>query len=133
MAKRSPAVAQFWSHPVGVAVGWGLTQATVFFSWIFFRLPEPQAYGLALNRLLGQAADIQFAPKIYLEGLQVSRAQMVLMLLVVFGGMAIVQGFRRGLKLQFNWYLKVALSPVLIYLAWLLAPSESLPYIYFDF
>ncbi|MGF1513977.1 MAG: MBOAT family O-acyltransferase [Elainellaceae cyanobacterium] len=133
LAKRSPAVAQFWSQPLGGLVGWGLTQATVFFSWIFFRLPEPQAYGLALRRLAGHSADIQFAPKIYAEGLQASRPQVVLMLLAVFGGMAVVQAFRRGLKLQFNWYLKIALAPVFIYLAWLLAPSESLPYIYFDF
>ncbi|MGB3613578.1 MAG: MBOAT family O-acyltransferase [Elainellaceae cyanobacterium] len=133
VSRRSPTVAQFWTNPLGILLGWGLTQLTVFFSWLFFRLPEPRAYGLALNRLVGQAADIQFAPKIYQEGLQASRPQIIVMVLTVAAGMALVQGFRQGLKLQLTWYLKIALVPVFIYLAWLLAPSESLPYIYFDF
>jgi len=133
VSRRSPAAAEFWTHPLGMLLSWGLTQFTVFFSWLFFRLPEPRAYGLALNRLVGQAADIQFAPKIYQEGLQASRPQILVMVLTVVAGMALVQGFRQGLKLQFTWYLKIALVPVFIYLAWLLAPSESLPYIYFDF
>ncbi|MEO0407428.1 MAG: MBOAT family O-acyltransferase [Cyanobacteria bacterium P01_A01_bin.135] len=132
-SQRSPAAADFWARPPGVLLGWGLTQVTVFFSWIFFRLPEPSAYGLALNRLVGQSADIQFAAKIYQEGLQVSRPQAIAMVVAVIVGMAVVQAFKQGLKVQFNWYLKIALVPLLIYLAWLLAPSESLPYIYFDF
>ena len=131
--QRSPALALFWTRPWGALLGWGLTQVTVFFSWIFFRLPEPSAYGLALNRLLGQTADIQFAPKIYQEGLQISRPQAVAMVVAVALVMAVVQAFKQELKLQVNWYLKIALVPVFIYLAWLLAPSESLPYIYFDF
>ena len=30
----------FWQSWPGLVLAWGLTQLTVFFSWIFFRLPN---------------------------------------------------------------------------------------------
>ena len=40
---------------------------------------------------------------------------------------------RRGFKLELSWPVKLLLVPVFSVLAWLLAPAETLPYIYFDF
>jgi alginate O-acetyltransferase complex protein AlgI len=40
---------------------------------------------------------------------------------------------QRGLKLSLNWYLKIFLVPVCLYLVWMLAPNGSPVYIYFDF
>jgi alginate O-acetyltransferase complex protein AlgI len=37
------------------------------------------------------------------------------------------------MKLQLNWPVKIMLVPICFYVVWLLAPQDSLPYIYFDF
>jgi alginate O-acetyltransferase complex protein AlgI len=55
----------------------------------------------------------------------------MIFLLVV--GMGIAYTVTRGLKLQLSWTAKLLLVPLCFYLAWLLAPNESAPYIYFDF
>jgi alginate O-acetyltransferase complex protein AlgI len=47
--------------------------------------------------------------------------------------MAIAHLFQRSLQLEISWPVKLLLIPVFGFLAWLLAPAETLPYIYFDF
>ncbi|NJO67035.1 MAG: MBOAT family protein, partial [Leptolyngbyaceae cyanobacterium RM1_405_57] len=48
-------------------------------------------------------------------------------------GMAIAYLIQRGLKVQLNWSVKILLVPICLFTAWLLAPNETAPYIYFDF
>ncbi len=133
LSRRSPQLQSWWSSIPGTVLGWAITQFTVMFAWIFFRLPDPFDFGLVLRRLFGQTADVQFAQRIYLETLNLQRWELVLMVWGIVAVMGILYAIRRGMKLQLNWPLKMGLVPVLLYLAWLLAPAESLPYIYFDF
>ena len=51
----------------------------------------------------------------------------------LFGLMAVSYSFKRWLKIEVSWPLKLLLVPLFSVLAWLLAPAETLPYIYFDF
>ena len=133
VSRRSPKLQSWWKGMPGTVMAWIVTQLTVFFSWIFFRLPDPFDFSLVMKRFFGQSADIQFAQRIYGETLQIQRGELLLMLLGIVAVMVIFYAIRRGMKLQLNWPLKICLVPVLLYLAWLLAPAESLPYIYFDF
>jgi alginate O-acetyltransferase complex protein AlgI len=128
-----PHLNRLWSTLPGTLLAWGLTQGLVFFGWLFFRLPQPAQFALALQKLWGVPADAQFAQKVYYESLGFSYSELLLLLWGVFGVMALSYGFRRGFKLELNWPLKLLLIPLLSLLAWLLAPSETLPYIYFDF
>jgi alginate O-acetyltransferase complex protein AlgI len=133
VSKQQSWLAQLWKSPPGTLFAWGVTQFFVFFAWIVFRLPEPRDFTLVLQRLWGHVADVQFAQRIYVDELGLSRAAIALLLWGIVGGMAIAYGIHRGLKIQLTWMVKLLLVPVLIYLAWLLAPSETLPYIYFEF
>jgi alginate O-acetyltransferase complex protein AlgI len=110
-----------------------MTQGMVFITWIFFRLPNLNDSGLALRHLWGHPADIQFAPKVYVEALQSDRLHVSLMVALLVAGMGVAFTVTRGLKLQLSWAAKLLLVPLCFYLAWLLAPNESAPYIYFDF
>jgi alginate O-acetyltransferase complex protein AlgI len=47
--------------------------------------------------------------------------------------MALSYLLHRGLKLQLAWTMKILLVPICLFAAWLLAPNEAPPYIYFDF
>ncbi len=105
----------------------------MFFSWLFFRLPDPQQFILALQRLGATSADPQFVQKVYLESLGFSASQLWLILGGLFGIMGFTYAFRRGLKLELSWPVKLLLIPLFSLLAWLLAPAETLSYIYFDF
>ena len=98
-----------------------------------FRLPNVQDLGLVVNHFFNQAADVQFAQKVYLESLGVSRVGAVVMLVGLTGIMALLHGFKHRLKLQISWPLKLMFIPLSFYLAWLLAPIETVPYIYFEF
>lgn len=133
ISAKEPWLAQAWKSPLGAIAAWGITQFFVFFAWIVFRLPEPRDFSLVMQRLWGHEADVQFAQLIYVEELGLSRIAIMLMLWGIVGGMAIAYGLHRGLKVQLTWIVKLLLVPVLIYLAWLLAPAETLPYIYFEF
>jgi alginate O-acetyltransferase complex protein AlgI len=132
-AKILPQMGVFWDTLPGVFLGWGLTQGLVFFSWLFFRLPDPNQYSLALQKLWGVPSDAQFAQKVYLESLGFSMAELWFLLLGLVGLMALAYGVKRWLKLELSWPLKLLMVPLLSILAWLLAPAETLPYIYFDF
>jgi alginate O-acetyltransferase complex protein AlgI len=123
----------FWLSIPGAVVAWGVTQVSVFFAWIFFRLPDLRESGLVLQRLFGQTADIQFAQKIYVETLNLSRPHITLLLLLLAIAMVIAYAVMRWLKLQLNWYLKMLLVPLCLFAAWLLSPNESPPFVYFDF
>lgn len=132
-AKIDKGLERFWRSLPGTLFSWTLTQFTVFFAWIFFRLPNPQDYTLAISRLFNQVADIQFNQKIYIETLQMERLHLTLLLILLMTVMGFSYTIKRSLKLQLNWHLKVCLVPIFLYLAWMLSPENSLPYIYFDF
>ena len=61
------------------------------------------------------------------------RLHLTLLLVLLMAIMGLSYGMKRSLKLQLNWHLKVCLVPIFLYLAWMLSPENSLPYIYFDF
>lgn len=123
----------WWQSLPGTIVGWGLTQGMVFISWIFFRLPDLTQSGWVVTHLWGYEADIQFAQKVYLETLGFDRLELAVLLWGLVALMGVAYLFHRGLKLQLNWPIKVMLVPICLYAVWLLAPQDSLPYIYFDF
>ena len=132
-ASNRPGIKAFWDSWPGAVLAWAFTQLFVFLSWVPFRLPNPQDLALVSNRFFNQAADVQFAQKVYLESLSVSRGGVVVMLLGLMGIMAFLHGFKHRLKLQISWPLKLMFIPLSFYLAWLLAPVETVPYIYFEF
>lgn len=131
--KAVPKLKAFWGTLPGTGLGWLLTQGLVFFSWLFFRLPEPDRYTLALQRLWGTPSDAQFSQLVYLESLGFTFTQLLLLLCGVVVLMAGAYLVKRGLKLELSWPVKLLLVPLFSVLAWLLAPAETLPYIYFDF
>jgi alginate O-acetyltransferase complex protein AlgI len=133
LSKASRGFKAFWATLPGTVLGWLLTQGLVFFSWLFFRLPDPDRYTLALQRLWGTPADAQFSQMVYVESLGFTFTQLLLLLFGAIGLMAIAYGVKRGLKLELSWPVKLLLVPLFSVLAWLLAPAETLPYIYFDF
>ncbi len=133
LSERSRFVEAFWASLPGSIAAWALTQITVFSSWIFFRLPNINDASLAIRHLFGHAADVQFAQKVYIESFSLSRPQISLLLASILACMGLAYAIQRGLKLQISWPIKVFLLPVCFYLAWVLAPSEASPYIYFDF
>jgi alginate O-acetyltransferase complex protein AlgI len=124
---------QFWGTIPGAIAAWAVTQFTVFFAWIFFRLPDLRDSGLVLQRLWGHPGDIQFAQKIYVETLNIDRLHLTLLLIGLMIAMGIAYAIQRGFKLQLNVPIKILLVPICLFAAWLLAPNETPPYIYFDF
>jgi alginate O-acetyltransferase complex protein AlgI len=133
ISKDLPILQRWWKSIPGTVMAWGMTQGMVFTAWIFFRLPNLNDSGLALRHLWGHTADIQFAPKVYVEALQSDRLHISLMVAALVAGMGVAYMVTQGLKLQLSWAAKLLLVPLCFYLAWLLAPNESAPYIYFDF
>ena len=124
---------KLWKTPLGLVLAWGITQSLVCFSWLFFRLPKPQQFTLALQRSLGTSSDIQFTQKVYDESLGFTAPQLWGLLWLVVILMAISYFMQRSLKLQLNWPLKLLLVPLCLFAAWQLAPTETLSYIYFEF
>jgi alginate O-acetyltransferase complex protein AlgI len=131
--KRWAWVQEWLSSKPGAIASWAITQTMVFFAWIFFRLPNLKDSWFVVQRLWGHTADVQFAQKVYLESLNFTRPQIVLLLWGIVALMGLSYVISRNLKLQLNWPVKVLLAPVCLFLAWLLAPTDSPPYIYFDF
>lgn len=132
-AKQVAALQAFWKSWVGAIVGWAITQAMVFLAWVYFRLPDLTVSNWVLRHLRGQTADPQFVEKVYGETLGMTPDLVAYGLGAVGMGMTIAYGIDRGLKIQLNWPIKILLVPVFLYTVWLLAPQNSLPYIYFDF
>jgi alginate O-acetyltransferase complex protein AlgI len=133
LSERVQSLQNWWRSLPGLAMAWMLTQFMVFSSWIFFRLPDLKQSGQALQRLFGHNADIQFAQKVYVESLQIERLHLSYLLALLVLGMGLAYGLNRGLKLQLAWTVKILLVPICLYAAWLLAPNDTPPYIYFDF
>lgn len=133
LSKANPSLQQWWKSVPGTVSAWAITQLMVFTAWIFFRLPNLRESGLVVQRLFGHAADVQFAQKVYIETLQIDRLHLTLLLWLLVGLMALAYFMQRGLKLQVSWSVKILLVPICLFAAWLLAPNEAPPYIYFDF
>lgn len=123
----------FWQNPVGIILAWFLTQLMVFTSWIFFRLPNLQDSTWVIQHLWNHPADAQFFDKVYIEALNSSPHQVSWLLISLAAIMIFAYIFKRGMKLELNWAIKLVLVPLCFYAVWLLAPEGSLPYIYFDF
>jgi D-alanyl-lipoteichoic acid acyltransferase DltB (MBOAT superfamily) len=122
----------FWRTRAGVVVAWLATQLVVLVGWIPFRLPDIVDLSQFCQRLWGQAADPQFASKIYVQSLGLSAGQIGLLLLLVLGWHGLLcWGDRRHLNL--NPYVKIFAIPILLFLGGLMSPEERLPFIYFDF
>jgi alginate O-acetyltransferase complex protein AlgI len=122
----------WWNSLPGILFAWLLTQVMVFTAWISFRLPNLQDSLLVLQRLWGHTADVQFAQKVYVEALQLDRLQLSTLLGLLGMGMGLSYLLHR-VKLKLNWPIKILLVPLCLFAAWLLAPNQSQPYIYFDF
>ncbi|TAF32217.1 MAG: MBOAT family protein [Oscillatoriales cyanobacterium] len=122
-----------WENPIGMAMGWLLTQTMVFGSWIFFRLPDLKNSGWAISHLWGHPADVQFSHKVYVEALGLERIHLTWILAAVAAAMLGNYALSRALKLELNWPVKLVLVPLCLYAVWMLAPEGGLPYIYFDF
>ncbi|WP_413175573.1 MBOAT family O-acyltransferase [Anabaena azotica] len=133
MSDRSKILTLFWQNPVGIIFAWLLTQIMVFTSWIWFRLPNVQDSALVIQHLWGHTADAQFAEKVYVEALNISQYQLSYLLLGLAIIMSIIYGFKRLMKLEFSWPIKLVFVPLCFYAVWILAPEGGLPYIYFDF
>ncbi|MFM2063993.1 MAG: hypothetical protein RLZZ507_3664 [Cyanobacteriota bacterium] len=133
MSDRFKILNLFWQHPVGIIFAWLLTQCMVFTSWIWFRLPNFQDSALVIQHLWGHTADAQFAEKVYVEALNSNQQELSFLLVALAVLMSITYAFKRGMKLEFNWTIKLVFVPLCFYAVWLLAPEGSLPYIYFDF
>ena len=59
---RTAAQARFWDGPLGNALGWALTMATVLFAWVFFRAPTLGAALAYLGRMGGGASGSEALP-----------------------------------------------------------------------
>lgn len=126
-------LALFWQSRWGHICGWILTQLLVFVTWIWFRLPNLAQSNLVFQHLWGYPRDAQFATKIYIENLNLADSQIFLILFGITGAMMLAYTFDRLLKLNLNWHLKLTLIPLCLYIVWLLSPTESLAFIYFEF
>jgi alginate O-acetyltransferase complex protein AlgI len=133
LSERWQVLQNWWSSLPGTLMAWALTQLMVFTTWIVFRLPDLGDSSRVFQRLFGHQADIQFAQKVYVESLQTERFHLTCWLWLIVAGMGLAYGLNRGLKLQLAWTIKILLVPLCLFAAWLLAPNETPPYIYFDF
>ncbi len=133
LAQRRQGLQLWWASGPGQTVAWAITQAVVFLSWLFFALPNVNQAWWAMTHLFGQSADAQFVQKVYLEVTGLDRAQISIVLGLIWAGMGLMYRLGHTLKLQFNWPVKLGLVPLLLYVVWQLTPEGGLPYIYFNF
>jgi alginate O-acetyltransferase complex protein AlgI len=133
VSDRTPALKLFWQTPPGAIFAWLVTQIMVFFSWIWFKLPNLQDSAMVVKNLWGHPADAQFAQLVYVESLKLSSSQLAIAFTFLAICMGIIYLFQRRLEVQFKWHLKLLLVPLCFYFVWLLAPEGSLPFIYFDY
>jgi alginate O-acetyltransferase complex protein AlgI len=133
LSQRQPWLKSAWQSLPGIVLAWLLTQSMVFSTWIFFRLPDLKESWLVVQRLWGHTADAQFAQKVYLEAIGLAPFQIVLLLWALGVVMGAAYLCDRVFKLQLNWHIKLMLVPLCLFAVWVLAPKDSLPYIYFDF
>jgi alginate O-acetyltransferase complex protein AlgI len=86
-----------------------------------------------MTHLWNHSADTQFIDKVYGETLGLDPVMVAWGFGAIGVGMVVAYGFDRSLKVQLNWPIKIMLVPLCLYAVWVLAPQNSLPYIYFDF
>ncbi|TAE59001.1 MAG: MBOAT family protein [Nostocales cyanobacterium] len=133
LSDRFYVLSAFWHNPIGVIFAWFLTQFMVFTSWIWFRLPNIQDSALVVQNFWGRNADAQFFEKVYVEALNSTPHQISWLMFLLFLVMLTTYAFKRSMKLELSWPVKLIIAPMCFYAVWLLAPEGSLPYIYFDF
>ncbi len=133
MSQRWQLLAKFWQTALGILLAWLLTQAMVFFSWIFFRLPNLSQATLVLQHFWSYGGDVQFTQKVYQEAMGLERYHVTILVFAVVLLMNLTYWSQQKLKLQLNWPLKLALVPLCLFAVSLFAPQGGLPYIYFDF
>jgi alginate O-acetyltransferase complex protein AlgI len=136
LSKLSDRVAwldRFWQAWYGKVCGAIVTQLFVFLAWIWFRLPDISKSSLVFSHLWGHPADAQFISKIYVESLALADAQILAILIGLTLANILAYISDRLLKIDLTWPVKLTLIPIFIYIVSLLAPSESLNYIYFEF
>ncbi|MBW4513077.1 MAG: MBOAT family protein [Scytonematopsis contorta HA4267-MV1] len=133
LSNRMETLELFWQSTIGTILAWMLTQSMVFWSWIWFRLPNLQDSSFVVSHLFGHTGDAQFSQKVYVEVLNMSQGQVAVSLIALFLFMAVVFALKRVLKVQFNWPVKLLFVPLCLFSVWILAPEGALPYIYFDF
>ena len=133
LSEQNQLLRSFWQSRWGQICGWTLTQILVFVTWIWFRLPNLAQSNLVFQHLWGYPRDAQFATKIYIENLNLADSQILIILLSITGAMMLAYTFDRILKLNLNWHLKLTIIPICLYVVWLLSPTESLAFIYFEF
>ncbi|MCT7965981.1 MBOAT family protein [Laspinema sp. D1] len=133
LSKRVEGLKLLWKSIPGTLFSWFLTQTFVFLAWIPFRLPNLKEAGWVMQHFWGHTGDIQFTEKVYLESLGLQRIEVTLLLVLIWLIMTLSYAMNRGLKLQLNWPIKIALVPLCLYAVWIFAPEGGLPYIYFDF
>lgn len=133
VSKQFEGLKRWWKTIPGMVTGWVLTQTMVFFAWIPFRLPNLADAQWVLEHFWQHTGDVQFAEKVYLESMGLPRVELAVLIAVIWISMGLSYAVHRGLKLQLNWPLKIALVPIALYAVWMFAPEGGLPYIYFDF
>ena len=133
LSEQNQLLRSFWQSRWGQVCGWTLTQILVFVTWIWFRLPNLAQSNLVFQHLWGYPRDAQFATKIYIENLNLADSQILIILLSITGAMMLAYTFDRILRLNLNWHLKLTIIPICLYVVWLLSPTESLAFIYFEF
>lgn len=125
--------AKLWRSLPGIVAAWAITQGGVFLAWIPFRINDWQQLQWIAQNFFNHPADVQFGVKVYGEALQMGRIYIVVLLALIWLGMAIACVVQRQWRLHLHWPVKVALIPLLLYGVGLFAPQGGLPYIYFDF
>ncbi|WP_427161584.1 MBOAT family O-acyltransferase [Aliinostoc sp. HNIBRCY26] len=133
MSDRYEKLEQFWQNPLGVVLAWFITQIMVFTSWIWFRLPNLQDSVWVFQHLWNHPADSQFYQKVYVEALNTSPHQIVWIMGILSAFMGVTYVFKRHLKLDISWPLKLVFVPLCFYAVWLFAPEGSVPFVYFNF
>jgi alginate O-acetyltransferase complex protein AlgI len=132
-SSQNPVIQDFWESRSGKLLGWLLTQPFVFMAWLFFRLPKLANSTFVLQNLWGKPADSQFAGKLVEAGVRLDNGQLLACLVGLSLLTAAIYGWRRILKLELGWGMKLLFIPAAFYLVWILVPGQSSPYIYFDF
>jgi alginate O-acetyltransferase complex protein AlgI len=132
-ADRWQWLAKFWQQWYAQTLGLILTQVFVFITWIWFRLPNVSKSNLVFSHLWGHPANGQFVTKVYVDTLHLADSQLLFILIGLTLAMTLAYVSDRILKIALTWPVKLGLIPLCFYIVFLLAPSEGLSYIYFDF
>jgi alginate O-acetyltransferase complex protein AlgI len=123
----------FWDLPSGIYLSWILTTTTVFFSWIFFRLPQTESFCLTLNHLLGQQSNPEFLHKVYFESIGIERGFVLIIICSVMLAILIIESMQYDSTKYINLRIKIMMILPLVYGSILLQADRTTPYVYFNF